>query len=79
MRIDDSEIGLKEMQINVKITITKLENKPVFITHELSGKVYKYIEIKNNIEEENIENGKIQFSLIKNGSMKIKLIQIQSF
>jgi len=73
MKITDEELGFKQIQItvknqanNVKITVTKLDGQPASVTHEVSGKVYKYIEItKTNIENENIEKAKIEFQVTK--------------
>ncbi|MCD6478021.1 MAG: PGF-pre-PGF domain-containing protein, partial [Candidatus Aenigmarchaeota archaeon] len=73
MKITNEEIGLKEMQItvnneanNVKITVKKLEGKPASVTHEISGKVYRYIEVtKQNLKDENIESAKIKFEVSK--------------
>lgn len=52
MKIDDKEIGLKEITIevnnpaqNVRITVTKYEGKPTNVSVEKSGKIYKYLEI----------------------------------
>jgi len=73
MHINDTDIGLKQISINVrnrannvKITVTKLVGKPATIVHNVSGKVYKYIEINaENLADENISEVKIQFSVNK--------------
>jgi len=73
MKIDDPEIGLKQISITVKnpaqtvtITVTKLEGQPATVVHVVSGKVYKYIEIETkNLEDENIAEAKIQFQVNK--------------
>jgi PGF-pre-PGF domain-containing protein len=73
MHVDDPDIGLKMINITVKnpaqtvtITVTKLAGKPASVVHEISGKVYKYIEINaSNLVEENISNIKIQFQVNK--------------
>jgi len=73
MKIDDPEIGLKIINITVKnpaqtvtITVTKLDKQPATIVHTVSGKVYKYIEIEaRNLEDENIDEAKIQFPVNK--------------
>jgi len=73
MKIDDPDIGLKQISINVrnqankvKITVTKLEGIPASIVHEITGKVYKYIEIEaTNLVDENISEIKIQFPVNK--------------
>lgn len=72
-RVTKSGIGLKYINIsvknpaqNVKIIIKKLEGKPAEITHELGGKVYRYIEITTeNLADENIENVTITFDVEK--------------
>jgi PGF-pre-PGF domain-containing protein len=73
MHINDPDLRVKQIQItvnnpvnNVKITVTKLDRKPASVTHEASGKVYKYIEIKkSNLDNEDIKKGKIEFSVTK--------------
>jgi PGF-pre-PGF domain-containing protein len=73
MKIVDPEIGFKQINITVRnpaqtvtITVTKLDGKPASVTHEISGKVYKYIEIKgDNINETHIDKVKIQFEVNK--------------
>ena len=73
MKITKKEIGLKQIQIevknpanNVRITVTKLEGKPASVTQEISGKVYKYLEINaENLNETNLERAKIQFEVNK--------------
>jgi PGF-pre-PGF domain-containing protein len=73
MHVDDPDIGLKMINITVKnpaqtvtITVTKLAGKPASVVHEISGKVYKYMEIKgDNINETHIDKVKIQFQVNK--------------
>ena len=73
MHVDDPDIGLKQIKISVKnpansveITVTKLEGKPASVTHNFTGKVYKYIEIEaTNLEDTNVEETKIQFPVNK--------------
>jgi len=73
MKITNKELGLKQIQIevknpanNVKITVTKLEGKPASVMQEISGKVYKYLEINTeNLEETNLEEARIQFEVNK--------------
>ncbi|RLJ01675.1 MAG: hypothetical protein DRP10_03525 [Candidatus Aenigmatarchaeota archaeon] len=73
MKITKKEIGLKQIQIevknpanNVRITVTKLEGKPASVKQEISGKVYKYLEINaENLNETNLEEAKIQFEVNK--------------
>jgi PGF-pre-PGF domain-containing protein len=73
MNVNDPDIGLKMINITVKntaqtvtITVTKLTGKPASVVHEISGKVYKYMEIKgDNINEISIDKVKIQFQVDK--------------
>ncbi len=73
MKITDKEICFKQIQVsvnnqvnNVKITVTKLAGKPASVVHEVSGKVYKYMEINTqNLEDDNIESAKIRFEINK--------------
>jgi len=73
MHVDDPDIGLKMINITVKnpaqtvtITVTKLTGQPATVIHTISGKVYKYIEIKgDNINETHIDKVKIQFQVNK--------------
>jgi PGF-pre-PGF domain-containing protein len=72
MKITKSELPLKQIQIevknpanNVKITVTKLEGKPAAVEHEISGKVYKYVEINAENLDEKLERAKIQFEVTK--------------
>jgi len=73
MHVDDPDIGLKQISINVRnrannvqITVTKLEGKPASVVHNISGKVYKYMEINTeNLADENISEAKIQFPVNK--------------
>ena len=71
MRIQKEEIGIREIEIsvknqvnNVRITVTKLEGKPATVVHEVSGKVYQYIEITaENLGDENVSQAKIRFEV----------------
>jgi PGF-pre-PGF domain-containing protein len=73
MKIVDPEIGLKQINITVRnsaqtvtITVTKLDGKPASVVHEVSGKIYKYIEINaDNINETHIDKVKMQFEVNK--------------
>jgi len=63
----DKEYGIKEIQVevsneaqDVKISVTKYDSKPAEVTKSKEGKVYKYLQIK----EENIGN-KLQKAKIK--------------
>ncbi len=86
MKINDKEIGLKEISIevnnpaqNVKVTVIKYDGKPANVTVEKSGKVYKYLEIQSRNLENNIKKGVITLQvekswLISNGLTKDKVI-----
>jgi PGF-pre-PGF domain-containing protein len=73
MNIVEKDIAMKKIEIKVKnrvvnaqITVTKLDTKPATIVHEITGKVYQYLEITtNNIEDDNIEEASIQFEVSK--------------
>ena len=73
MHVNDPDIGLKQISINVrnrannvKITVTKLVGKPASVVHNISGKVFKYMEINAvNLVDENISEAKIQFPVNK--------------
>jgi len=73
MHVNDSDIGLKQISINVrnrannvKITVTKLLGKPASVVHNISGKVFKHMEINaENLVDENISEAKIQFPVNK--------------
>jgi PGF-pre-PGF domain-containing protein len=73
MKITDSEIGFKQINItvnnpaqSVKITVTKLDGKPASVTHEVTGKTYKYIQVDaENINETHLDKVKIQFEVNK--------------
>ena len=64
--IDEIEINVKNPANNVEISVTKLDEKPASITHEITGKIYQYIEInKKNINDEDINNAVIDFKVEK--------------
>ena len=73
MKITNPEIGFKQINItvknqanNVRITVTKLDDKPASVVHEIVGKVYKYMEITaEKINETHIDKVKIQFEVNK--------------
>jgi len=51
---------------NIKIVITKLLGLPASVTHEISGKVYHYIEIsKTNITDSDVKKINIKFAVNK--------------
>jgi PGF-pre-PGF domain-containing protein len=51
---------------NIKIIITKLAGLPASVTHEISGKVYHYIEIsKTNITDSDLNKINIKFAINK--------------
>lgn len=73
MHVDDPDIGLKMINITVKnpaqavtITVIKLTGKPASVIQDVTGKVYKYIEITStNLSDENISKVMIQFQVDK--------------
>lgn len=73
MKITDPEIGFRQIQVsvknqanNVKITVTKLAGKPASVVHEVSGKIYKYIDIKSeNLANDNVDSARIRFEVSK--------------
>ncbi|NIM47036.1 MAG: PGF-pre-PGF domain-containing protein [Candidatus Aenigmarchaeota archaeon] len=51
---------------NIKIVITKIPGLPASVTHEISGKIYHYIEInKENITDVNVNKIYIKFAVNK--------------
>jgi PGF-pre-PGF domain-containing protein len=67
--IDFTEISLQVENIanQVSITVTKLAGQPATVTHNVTGKVYQYIEIDRtaNINDTNIEEAGIKFKVNK--------------
>jgi len=68
----DSEIGVKEIQINVnneaqnvKITVTKHDGKPAEVSVAKSGDVYQYIEIDADNLNDGFGRAKVQFRVEK--------------
>lgn len=68
----DTETGVKEIEINVnnpaqnvKITVTKYEDKPAAVTVEKTGKVYKYMQIHVDGVQDKLKNAKLQFKVEK--------------
>ena len=74
MKIDNPELGIKQITVslkntvtNIEITVTKLADKPANITKNIStGKVYQYIEIKKSqLKDEDISSAVIEFKVEK--------------
>jgi PGF-pre-PGF domain-containing protein len=69
----DKEIGFKQIIIevrnnanNITITITKLDGKPATVVHNITGKVYQYMEIDHdNLNDSNIKSAKLRFNVTK--------------
>ncbi len=63
------DISVKNIAVNVKITVEKLAGKPASITQEVvsaNGKVYKFMNItKENLADNVIEKTKIRFKIEK--------------
>ncbi|MBS3052348.1 MAG: PGF-pre-PGF domain-containing protein [Candidatus Aenigmarchaeota archaeon] len=66
-------VGLVEMHLEVKnkantvrMTVERLDNKPVSITRETTGKVYQYMEItKTGLTDDNLNMAKLKFAVNK--------------
>ncbi len=72
MKISDKEIGIKEIKIqvkdeikNVKITISKYENKPSAVSVKKTGNVYQYIHIETKNLEKNLEKATLKIKVKK--------------
>ncbi|MBI2076686.1 MAG: PGF-pre-PGF domain-containing protein [Candidatus Aenigmarchaeota archaeon] len=73
LKYDEKDIGIKEIQIEVKnsandvrITVTKLTGQPASVTHTISGRVFQYIEINTeNLASDNIKSARVQFNVTK--------------
>lgn len=68
----DAETGLKEIQIevkneaqNVKVSVTKYENKPAAVSVEKAGKVFQYMQIKVDNVVDKLEKAKISTKVKK--------------
>ncbi len=73
MKNFDPEIGVKEIEItvtneaqNVKITVTKYDDKPANVTVEKTGKVYRYLQVNAKNLEEKLEKAKMTVQVAKN-------------
>jgi len=71
-KLNKKEIGIHEIGImvinpatSVYIKVTKLKGKPADVTHEVSGKVYQYIEITHRNLRNNLEKAIIKFHVNK--------------
>jgi len=71
-KLNKKEIGIHEIGImvinpatSVYIKVTKLKGKPADVTHEVSGKVYQYIEITHRNLRNNLEKATIKFHVNK--------------
>ena len=72
MKSFDAEIGVKVIQIqvnnnaqNVKITVTKYDNKPAEVSVEKTGKVYQYLQIAATNLGNNLDKAIVQFKVEK--------------
>jgi len=60
-------LSVKNQANQVSITVTKLEGKPASIIHNVTGKVYQYVQIvRTNLDDANIEKSTIEFKVSKN-------------
>ncbi len=82
MKISSDDFGVKQISIevhnkanNIKITIEKLPGKPASVTKEITGKVYKYMEIKKeNLADDNVKGVvKIKFQVTRGWLLNNKL------
>ncbi|HKZ33802.1 MAG TPA: PGF-pre-PGF domain-containing protein [Candidatus Nanoarchaeia archaeon] len=72
MKDFDSEIGVKQIQIevnneaqNVKITVTKYDGKPAEVSVSKSGKVYQYLQISEQNLGTKLDKATVQFRVEK--------------
>jgi PGF-pre-PGF domain-containing protein len=66
MAVSKITISVKNSVNNIKLEITKVEQKPASITIEVSGNVYHYLEInKTNVKDTDVNNATIQFRVEK--------------
>jgi len=73
IKITNKDIGFKQIIIevrnkanNVTIIITKLAGQPATVIHNITGKVYQYIEITHdNLSDSNLKSAKIRFNVTK--------------
>ncbi len=86
----DKEIGIKEIQINVKnevknvkITVSKYDKKPSAVSVEKTGDVYQYIYIKTENLKNNLKKAtltiKVEKSWISNNSLNENNISLFKF
>jgi PGF-pre-PGF domain-containing protein len=67
-------ISVKNPATFVTITVTKLTGKPASVIHNITGKVYKYIDITStNLPDNNIDKAKIQFQVNKSWIVSNKI------
>ncbi|MCK4714427.1 MAG: PGF-pre-PGF domain-containing protein, partial [Candidatus Aenigmarchaeota archaeon] len=70
VKINKVELGVREILISVNnsansvyIRITKYNKKPADITHNLTGRVYQYMELYTRNLDDSLENATIRFSV----------------
>ena len=80
MKDFDSEIGIKQIQIdvnnpaqNVKITVTKHDGKPAEVAVEKSGKTYQYLQINAENFGEDLEQATVEFRAEKSWATSVEL------
>ncbi len=60
------EFSVKNQALGVSITVTKLEGEPASVTHNVTGKVYQYIQIDvAKLDDANVEKSTITFKVSK--------------
>lgn len=77
MKDFDEEIGIKQIQIevnneaqNVKVTVTKHDDKPANVSVNKSGKVYKYLQIETENLADKLNKSVITIQVEKNWTSK---------
>jgi len=64
--LTEIDVGVYNTVNNVKIDVSRLENKPNYVIKDISGVVYQYIKVeKTNLNDDNIKEVKIKFSVQK--------------
>ncbi len=80
MKDFDSEIGIKQIQINVnnpaqnvKITVTKYSAKPAEVSVEKSGKVHQYLQIGAENFDNTLDKATVEFRAEKSWAVSVEL------
>jgi PGF-pre-PGF domain-containing protein len=80
MKDFDSEIGIKQIQIdvnnpaqNVKITVTKHDGKPAEVSVEKTGKVYQYLQIGAENFDNTLDKATVEFRVGRTWAAGVEL------